>query len=93
MKIKTTVHIFFQSYPWEKEPKFIVFCARIDDSEYQTYVGPQEVEVEVPDDFDPRPNKIAALEKQKQQVTADYHKSVMEINDRLSKLLALEHSA
>ena len=33
------------------------------------------------------------LEKQKQKVMADYQKSVMEINDRISKLQALEYNS
>jgi hypothetical protein len=45
----------------------------------------------VPDNYDPRAQQIAALETLKQKVMADYHKSVMEINDRISKLQALEY--
>jgi hypothetical protein len=91
MKIKTTVHIYFQKHSWENEGKYIVFYCHLDDTTNRTYVGAQEIEIEVPDNYDPRAQQIAALETLKQKVMADYHKSVMEINDRISKLQALEY--
>jgi hypothetical protein len=65
----------------------------LEDSEHCTYVCSQEIEIEVPDNFDPRAQKIAALEKHKQKVMADYQKTVNEINTRISKLQALEYTA
>ena len=91
MKIKTTVHVHFLKHSWEKEGTFKVFYCQLEDTEYRAYVGLQEVEIEVPEDYDPRAQQIAALETLKQKVMADYHKSVMEINDRISKLQALEY--
>ena len=93
MKIKTTVHIHYQQNSWENEGKFIVFYCHLDDTKDRTYVGAQEIEIEVPDSYDPRAQQVAALEKQKQKVIADYQKSVMDINHRISKLLALELTA
>ena len=93
MKIKTTVHIHYQQNSWENEGKFIVFYVHLDDTKDRTYVGAQEIEIEVPDSYDPRSQQVAALEKQKQKVIADYQKSVMDINYRISKLLALELTA
>ena len=93
MKIKTTVHIHFQKCSWETEGKFIVFYVPLDDTQDRTYVGEQEIEIDIPDDYDPRAQQVAALEALKQKVMADYHKSVTDINDRISKLLALEYTA
>jgi len=93
MKIKTTVHIHFQKYSWETEGKFLVFYIQLDDTQDRTYVGEQEIEIDIPDDYDPRSQQVAALEALKQKVMADYHKSVTDINDRISKLLALEYTA
>ena len=47
------------------------------------------VDVEIPDDFDPTAKQIAAIEKQREQVTAAYMKTLHEINERLSKLQAI----
>lgn len=93
MKIKTQIHVYFSKYSWEKQGEYLVLYAKIDDSEHQNYVCSQEIEIEVPEDFDPRAQKIAALEKQKQKAMADYQKSVTDINDRISKLQALEYTA
>ena len=70
-----------------------MYSCQLDDTEDRTYVGPQDIEIDVPEDYDPRAQQIAALEAMKQKVMADYHKSVTEINDRISKLLALEYAA
>ena len=90
MKIKTIAHIHFQKYSWEEKGEYRVASFKLDDNENRTYVGEQEIEIEVPENYDPRAQQIAALEALKQKVVADYHKSVMEINERIGKLLALE---
>jgi len=93
MQVKTTVHIHFQKYSFDEKGEFQVFSFKLDDAEHRTYVGEQEVEIEVPDNYDPRAQQIAALEKQKQNVMADYQKMVTEINERISNLQALEYTA
>ena len=93
MKIKTTIHIFYSKYSFEEKGQYLVFYAKVNDDENRTYVGEQEIEIEVPDNYDPRAQQIIALEKQKQMVMADYQKTVTEINDRISKLQALEYTA
>ena len=92
MKVKTTVHIHYFKYDWDAEGRFEVLSFKVDDDNYRTYIGQQEIEIEVPDDYDPRAQQIAALEKQKQKVMADYQKTVTGINDRINKLQALEYT-
>ena len=93
MKVKITAHVHYNKYSWDEEGTFEVFCIKFDDDDHRTYVGEQEIEIEVPDNYDPRAQQIAALERQKQKVMADYQRSVDEINDRISKLQALEYTA
>jgi hypothetical protein len=93
MKIKTTVHVHYNKYSWETKGCFEVFSCKVDDSEFRTYVGPQEVEVEVPENYDPRAQQIAALEAKKQKIMADFQKSVTDINRRISELSAVEYTA
>lgn len=92
MKIQIKLYIYFCQYSWETEGKFVPF-AYPHELDHYTFVCEQEIELDVPDNFDPRAQQIAALEKQKQKVMADYQKSVDEINDRISKLQALEYTA
>ena len=93
MKIKTTVHVHYQKYSWEGKADYRLASFRMDDNDSRTYVNSQEIEIEVPDNYDPRAQQVAALEALKQKVMADYQKSVTEINDRISKLQALEYTA
>ncbi len=93
MKVKITAHIHYLKYSWDEEGKFEVFSFKFDDDDHRTYVCTHEIEVDVPDNYDPRAQQIAALEKHKQKVMADYQKSVNEINERISKLQALEYTA
>ena len=90
MKIKTTAHVHYQKYAWQEKGEYRLASFKLDDSAERTYVSEQEIEIDIPEDYDPRAQQIAALEALKQKVMADYHKSVMEINDRINKLLALE---
>lgn len=93
MKIKTTVHIHFVKYSWETQGRFEAMSYQIKDDVNYSYVGAQEIEVDVPENFDPRPAQIAVLEAQKQKVMADFQKSVTDINRRISELNALEQTA
>lgn len=93
MKIKLTAHIHFQKWAWEDKGEFEIWFTKLDDDDHRTYVGSQEVEVEVPDNYDPRAQQVAALEKKKQKVMADFHKTVAEINEQISNLQALEYTA
>ena len=92
MKVKTTIYIHHQQYTWEENSSYCVFSHKLDDSEIRTYVGEQEIEIDVPDDYDPRAQKIAALEEQKRKVMADYQKTVNDINVRISNLQAIEYT-
>ena len=91
--MKTTAHIHFVKYAWEKEGRFELFGVKLDDAEFRAYVCSQEIEVDVPENYDPRAQQIAALEKQKQEAMANFQKSVDDINERISKLQALEYAA
>lgn len=53
-------------------------------------VREHSIEVEVPDDFDPRPAMVASLEEQKQLIRAKFAKEVRDIDERIQSLLAIE---
>ncbi len=93
MKIKLTAHIHYVKYNFEEVGEYQVYSCSLGDAEHRTYVGEQEIEVEVPDNYDPRPQQIAALEKQRQEIRAEFQKSIVEINERISNLQALEYTA
>ena len=92
MKVKITVYIHYLKYDCDAEGNFEVFSFKASDDSTRTFVCSQEIEIEVPDNYDPRAQKITALEKQKQNVMAEYQKTVTEINERINKLQALEYT-
>jgi len=92
MKIKTTIHIHHLKFPWEEKGEYEVFSFKAPNDENRTHVCEQEIEIEVPDNYDPRAQQIAALEEKRQRVMAEYQKTVNEINDRISKLQAITYS-
>lgn len=49
-------------------------------------------EVDVPDDFDPRPGMIASLQAQKVAARASLAAHIKELDDRIQSLLAIECS-
>jgi hypothetical protein len=55
-----------------------------------TLIDSHDIEVEIPDNFDPRPAKLAALRKLKQDVKAEFAAKVVEIDRRINELLAIE---
>ena len=93
MKTTMTVHLHYRKYDFDERGTFELFSRKLDDNDGRTYIGPRDVEVDVPEDYDPRAQQIAALEKHKQKVMADFQNTVTRINARISNLQALEYTA
>jgi hypothetical protein len=56
------------------------------------FVGTAEVTFEVPDDFDPRPAQVKALQAKEQELRAQFAAAVTEIHRQISQLQAIEHT-
>jgi hypothetical protein len=93
MKVKITAHVHYSKWMFEDNGQFQIFPCKLEDDAQRTYVGEQEIEIEVPDDYDPRAQQIAALQRQRGKAMADYQKTVDDINEKISKLQALEYTA
>lgn len=93
MKTTVTVHLHYCKYQWEDEGQIELYPCKFDDNEHRTYIGERQLEVEVPDNYDPRAQQIAALEKKKQEVMADSQKAITEIEGKINNLQALEYTA
>ena len=93
MKIKTTVYVYYTQYSWETTGVYQVFYAKIRDDVERTFVCEQEIELEVPDHYDPTVQKIASLQKEKEYAQQEFSKKVAKINESISKLQALEYTA
>jgi len=85
MKHTVTMHIHLDEY----SKAFVIY--RCDMSKHDAiYVAPVEVTFEVPDDFDPRPQKIKALQAKQRQAAADFEKLCTDIKRQISELSAIE---
>lgn len=93
MKIQTTIYVYYQKYDWDNEGTYQVYSFKASDDDTRTFVCEQKIEIEVPDNYDPTAQKIAALEKQKVEAMSDFNETVMKINTQISKLQALEYTA
>lgn len=65
-------------------------CA-VDENEDRIFVKEVVCEVDVPEDFDPTVRQIAALERQRELVRAEFSRAIAEINNKLSKLQAITY--
>ena len=96
MKRTIKGYVTYTKRAWETQPEinFFNFDPR-KESHMVDYVvvKQQEIEIEVPDDFDPRPAQIKALEAQQQKARADFEKLCTDIQRQISELQALEHTA
>lgn len=93
MKVKTALYVYHNQYPWQEEGDYEAFTFKAENTENRSFVGQQDVELDIPDGYDPRQQQIAALVASKQKLMADYQKSVNDINEKISKLQALEYTA
>ena len=53
-------------------------------------IKPMEIEVDIPDDFDPKPAQIAALKAKQTKAAADFHAMNVEFMRQINELQALE---
>lgn len=89
--------ITYRAATYTGEP--IVSFLLYDPSEYdkedrnpRIVVREHSFEVEIPDDFDPRPKMVAALVAAKEAARAEFAAKVVAIDRRINELLALENT-
>ena len=75
-------------YDWKSPYKFFSGPA----SAFSTYVPvvPHSFTVQIPEDFDPRPGMVAALQEKKEKARADFAALVTSIDRQINELLAIE---
>ncbi len=96
MKTVIKGFIVLQKWRWEEkgEITFRTYDPRLS-TEIETHrvvavIQEHEFEVETPDNFDPRPQQVQALEKERQKLRADFAKRCAEIERQISELTCLE---
>jgi hypothetical protein len=64
----------------EADPDWVLVC-------------PYDFEIECPDDFDPRPAQLRAIDAKERAIRAEFTNRITELQEQRNKLLALEMSA
>lgn len=92
MQIEIKGFIMFGNYEhearWGEKPYFKF--SEYSDHENFVVVREHSFTVEVPDEFDPRPQMVEKLEAEKKKVMAEFHARVTQINAQIQSLLAIE---
>lgn len=80
-----------EQYPWDDKPRFspLGFDPREHGMDNYVVVAQTSFDVHIPDDFDIRTHQVAALEKKKREVQAQFAAKVKELDDQINSLLAI----
>lgn len=95
MKVKVTGHVVYVKYPWQEQGSYALFASPVSGTDPSiTNVGVSvDVEVDIPEEFNPNAMQLSALQKQKQEVIKKFDETVARINEQISKLQAIEYTA
>ena len=93
MKKAIKMYVYFSKYSFDKVGTFDAYSFRTPDTANLTLVCEQDIEFDVPENYDPTAQKIAALQAQKAKAQEDFNNSVFQINELISKLQALEYNS
>lgn len=85
--IKGFIHQRVSKYA---QPNSFTFFESRDVGASYVNVMPHTIEIDIPDDFDPRPQQIKDLQAQQQQAQADFAKLCTDIQRQISELTCLE---
>ena len=90
MATKTfTMHLYYGEL-YRDQGGFVLFSSANMADRWNAYVGPVTVEVEVPDNFDPRAAQVKALQEEERKVRAAFAAKITEIQARINELQAIE---
>lgn len=76
---------------WDKEPRigFLMYDPRQFGAD-RAVIREHSFEVEVPDEFDPRPQQVEILRQQQQKIRAEMSARIKQLDDQINSLLAIE---
>lgn len=92
MKTKIKAFLHYHKYEWQAEPQYqINGCDMKGSGPNYVLIREQEFEVDIPDDFDPRPIQIETLRAEKTKIIAECEAKKTNIDEQIQRLLAIEH--
>ena len=92
MKQVFTMYLYHRQWSPGDPPAYSLFASPDMTDQHYTLMRPVKVEVEVPDDFDPRPVKVAAIDEAIRDLRAEHQKALTDLILQRSELLAISVS-
>jgi hypothetical protein len=89
MKKQIEGFILYRDDAFSDDGKFSFFPFEMKESGHIT-VMPYAIDVDIPDDFDPRGKQVEMLQAEKIKLMADFQNRVTEIERKISELTCLE---
>lgn len=93
MKVTINGFVFHRKCSWEKNVTYEFSNLQCWADADRAMIMPHSFEVEIPDDFDPNPAKIATLRAEKQRIQAEAHVKAENIEMQIQELLCIENKA
>ena len=90
MKVTVKHYLTQVQWGWEPKPQYVLYPFPMNGEQY-AIVREMDVELDIPDDFDPRPQQIAALEEQRRKAKADHEALMNMIEGKIQSLRCIEH--
>jgi hypothetical protein len=82
-------YIVWRKYSYEDKPNYVFLDYKPSGSHESVMVMPYTLKFELPADFDPTGQQIAALEAMKAEASQKFQETVAKINLEISKLQAI----
>lgn len=92
MKATISGYVYWFKFDFMDAPKYTFHntATLANGSPEYALIGPHTIEVDIPDDFDPTPGRIATMKAEKQRILAEAHVKAENIEEQIQKLLCLE---
>ena len=91
MKVTISGFVFHRKCSWEKNVTYEFSNLQCWADADRALIMPHSFEVEIPDNFDPNPAKIATLRAEKQRIQAEAHVKAANIEQQIQELLCIEN--
>ena len=88
MKVTINGMVAWKKPLWDGDVQFWFNHFDMSEHGYVT-VMPHVFEIDVPDDFNPVPQQVAILEKEKAKVRQEFNQRIAQLNEQIGKLQAL----
>jgi hypothetical protein len=91
MKITIDGYVAYTKYAWDDKPtySFFTFDPTVGGGDWVIVMN-HSFEVEIPDNFDPRPGQVANLKTKKEKIQAEMTERITTIDKAINSLLAIE---